>query len=91
MGIHHDASLPQVSSLSPILFLFLNANLVNVLITRRKKAIAFADDYTRWTVGSSAEANSDTLQRKAIPRALEWAAQSGATCEAEKTSTACLP
>ena len=37
-------------------------------------------------VGSSAEANTTVLQRKVIPRALEWAAQSGAAFEAEKTS-----
>ena len=85
MAIVH-AGLPQGSPLSPILFLFLNANLVDVPITRRKGAIAFVDDYTRWTVGSSAEANTTILQRKAIPRALEWAAQSGAAFEAEKTS-----
>jgi hypothetical protein len=85
MAIEH-AGLPQGSPLSPILFLFLNANLVDVAITRRKGAIAFVDDYTGWTVGSSAEANTTVLQRKVIPRALEWAAQSGAAFEAEKTS-----
>jgi hypothetical protein len=85
MAIEH-AGLPQGSPLSPILFLFLNANLVDVSITRRKGTIAFVDDYTRWTVGSSAEANTTVLQQKVIPRALEWAAQSGAAFEAEKTS-----
>jgi hypothetical protein len=85
MDIEH-AGLPQGSPLSPILFLFLNANLVDVSITRKKGAIAFVDDYTRWTVGSSAEANTSILQQKVIPRALEWAAQSGAAFEAEKTS-----
>ena len=84
-AIEH-AGLPQGSPLSPILFLFLNANLVDVSITRRKGAIAFVDDYTRWTVGCSAEANTSVLQRKVVPRALEWAAQSGAAFEAEKTS-----
>lgn len=85
MDIEH-AGLPQGSPLSPILFLLLNSNLVDVPITRRKGAIAFVDDYTRWTVGGSAEANTATLQRKVIPRALEWAARSGAAFEAEKTS-----
>ncbi|KAJ5215604.1 reverse transcriptase [Penicillium cinerascens] len=85
VDIRH-AGLPQGSPLSPILFLFFNANLVDVPITRRKGAIAFVDDYTRWTVGLSAEANTITLQKKVIPRALEWAARSGAAFEAEKTS-----
>lgn len=85
MAIEH-AGLPQGSPLSPILFLILNANLVDVSITRRKGAIAFVDDYTRWTVGSSAEVITTVLQRKVIPRALEWAAQSSAAFEAEKTS-----
>ncbi|KAJ9473813.1 hypothetical protein VN97_g13263 [Penicillium thymicola] len=64
----------------------LNANLLDVSITKRKGAIAFVDDYTRWTVGSTAEANTSVLQRKVIPRALQWAAQSDAAFEAEKTS-----
>ena len=46
MAIEH-AGLPQGSPLLPILFLSLNANLVDVSITRRKGAIAFVDDYTR--------------------------------------------
>jgi hypothetical protein len=85
LEIHH-VGLPQVSPLSPILFLFLNANLVDVLITKRKEAIASVHDYTRWMVGSSAEASTATLQRKVISRALQWAARSGAAFEPENTS-----
>jgi hypothetical protein len=85
MGIDH-AGLPQGSPLSPILFLFFNASLVDTPITKRKGAIAFVDDYTRWTVGLSAEANTAVLQRKVIPPALDWAARSGAAFEAQKTS-----
>lgn len=83
MAIEHTG-LPQSSPLSSILFLFLNANLVDVSITRRQGAIAFVDDYTRWTVSPPAEANTN-LQRKIIPRALEWTALSGAAFKAEKT------
>jgi hypothetical protein len=60
MGIDH-AGLPQGSLLSPILFLFVNAMLVDTPITKKRGAIAFVDDYTRWTVGSSAEANMAVL------------------------------
>jgi hypothetical protein len=77
MGIDH-AGLPQGSPLSPILFLFMNATLIDTPITKKRGAIAFVDDYTRWTVGSSAEANTAVLQHKVIPRALDWAAWSGA-------------
>ncbi|KAI2669422.1 hypothetical protein LCP963914a_9931 [Penicillium roqueforti] len=85
MAVEH-AGLPQGSPLSPVLFLFMNANLVDVPITKRTGVIAFVDDYTRWTVGSSADENTAVLQQKVIPHALEWAAQSGAVFEAEKTS-----
>jgi hypothetical protein len=56
------AGLPQGSPLSPILFLFFNVKLVDIPIMRKEDAIAFVDDYTRWTVGLSAEANTITLQ-----------------------------
>lgn len=85
MPIDH-AGLPQGSPLSPILFLFMNANLVKVRITDKKGAIAFVDDYTHWVVGPSAEANTVRLQEKVIPRALQWAKESGALFEPEKTS-----
>ncbi|KAJ6103662.1 reverse transcriptase (RNA-dependent DNA polymerase) domain-containing protein, partial [Penicillium sp. IBT 16267x] len=82
-----QAGLPQGSPLSPVLFLLLNANLVEVSITRRKGAIAFVEiTYTRWIVGPSVETNTTVLQQKVIPRALEWASQSSAAFEAKKTS-----
>jgi hypothetical protein len=85
MPIDH-AGLPQGSPLSPILFLFINARLVKVRITDKKGAIAFVDDYTHWVVGPSAEANTTRLQARIIPRALQWARESGALFEPEKTS-----
>lgn len=69
MEIIH-AGLPQGSPLSPILFLFMNANLVNIPISREGGAIAFVDDYTHWTVGESADENTVRLQNEIIPRAL---------------------
>jgi hypothetical protein len=41
-----QAGLPQGSPLSPILFLFFNADLVQTQIDRNGGAIAFVDDYT---------------------------------------------
>lgn len=78
--------LPQGSPLSPILYLFFNARLVDTKITQNKGAIAFVDDFTHWVVGSSAEENTRRIQKQVIPKALQWAAQSGATFEAQKTS-----
>jgi hypothetical protein len=56
------------------------------MVVNRPIPPAFVDDYTRWTVSSPAEAHTTTLQRKVIPKALEWAAQSGAAFEADKAS-----
>ncbi|KAJ5819478.1 hypothetical protein N7474_005069 [Penicillium riverlandense] len=77
--------LPQGSPLSPILYLFFNADLVDVPINKLGGAIAFVDDYNRWVVGPSADVNAETIQEHVIPKALSWAAKSGATFEAQKT------
>lgn len=78
--------LPQGSPLSPILYLFFNANLVTCPITDAKGAMGFVDDYTRWVVGQSAEENHARLQEKIIPRTLQWATNSGVRFETDKTS-----
>jgi hypothetical protein len=52
-----QAGLPQGSPLSPILFLFFNADLVQQRIDSTGGSIAFVDDYTAWVTGPSAEAN----------------------------------
>lgn len=41
-----NARLPQGSPLSPLLFLFFNANLIKSVINKNRVAIAFVDDYT---------------------------------------------
>jgi hypothetical protein len=46
-----QAGLPQGSPLSPILFLFFNADLVQHQIDKRGGSIAFVDDYTAWFTG----------------------------------------
>jgi ribonuclease HI/exonuclease III len=79
------AGLPQGSPLSPILFLFFNADLVTSKGTDAEDSIAFIDDYTVWTVGASAEANTKTIEEKILPRVETWARDSGATFEPTKT------
>lgn len=49
-----QAGLPQGSPLSPILFLFFNADLVQHPMDRNGGAIAFVDDYTAWVAGPTA-------------------------------------
>ena len=49
--------LPQGSPLSPILYIFFNANLVDEKANNRKGTMGFVDDYTRWTTSDSVEEN----------------------------------
>ena len=80
-----QAGLPQGSPLSPILFLFFNADLVQHRLSGKEGAMAFVDDYNAWVVGPSAEANREGIQA-IIDRALEWERRSGATFEGKKTA-----
>lgn len=80
-----QAGLPQGSPLSPILFLFFNADLVQQRISAAGGSIAFVDDYTAWVTGASAEANHSNIQAT-IDRALDWERRSGATFEHDKTA-----
>ncbi|RKK79088.1 hypothetical protein BFJ63_vAg16914 [Fusarium oxysporum f. sp. narcissi] len=80
-----QAGLPQGSPLSPMLFLFFNADLVQTQIDRNGGAIAFVDDYTAWVSGPTAQSNRRGIQA-IIDKALDWERRSGATFEAEKTA-----
>ena len=77
--------VPQESPLSPILFLFSNADLVQQQISNTKGAIAFVDDYTSWVTGESAEASLTGL-RDVVNHALVWERRSGARFEGGKTA-----
>ena len=79
-----QAGLPQGSPLSPILFLFFNAELLQHRIPYGK-SIGFVDDITMWVVGPSSEENTTRIQESVIPRLESWEASSGATFEADKT------
>ena len=80
-----QAGLPQGSPLSPILFLFFNADLVQRQITWKGGAIAFVDDFTAWVAGPTAKDNREGIE-SIIKAALDWERRSGATFEAEKTA-----
>ncbi|KAL9572236.1 hypothetical protein ACKAV7_003619 [Fusarium commune] len=80
-----QAGLPQGSPLSPILFLFFNADLVQQPIDCYGGAIAFVDDFTAWVTGPTAEGNRDGI-KKIIKKALDWEKRSGATFETDKTA-----
>ncbi|OQD68712.1 hypothetical protein PENANT_c297G01221, partial [Penicillium antarcticum] len=80
-----QAGLPQGSPLSPILFLFFNADLVQRQIDSQGGAVAFVDDFTAWVTGSTAQSNREGIEA-IINGALDWERRSGATFEAEKTA-----
>ncbi|KAG9185064.1 hypothetical protein G6011_03011 [Alternaria panax] len=80
-----QAGLPQGSPLSPILFLFFNAELVQRRIDTYGGAIAFVDDFTAWVTGPTAQSNREGINA-IIRDALDWERRSGATFEAEKTA-----
>jgi hypothetical protein len=80
-----QAGLPQGSPLSPILFLFFNADLVQRKIDAHQGGIAFVDDYTAWVTGTSGEENQSKIQ-SIVSKATEWEKRSGATFEPEKTA-----
>ncbi|XP_044715323.1 endonuclease-reverse transcriptase domain-containing protein [Hirsutella rhossiliensis] len=73
-----QAGLPQGSPLSPVAFLFFNADLVQRRISNSSGSIAFVDDYSAWVTGPTAESNRDGIQ-SIIDDALEWEKRSGAT------------
>ncbi|KAJ5642550.1 reverse transcriptase [Penicillium lividum] len=84
-GLLANAGLAQGSPLSPILFAFFNADLVDQPADSRGGASAFIDDYFRWRVGRSAEENLAKIQSEDIPRIEEWARRTGSCFAAEKT------
>jgi ribonuclease HI len=81
----HFAGIPQGSPMSPILYVFYNADLVDMEIDKKGGAIGFVDDFNAWVTGPSAEENTTAIQQKILPRVEAWAKESGAIFEADKT------
>ena len=79
------AGIPQGSPLSPLLYIFYNAGLVDQKITRQGGAIGFVDDYNAWVVGRTKTANLETVQRNIVPNFTQWANKSGPVIEEDKT------
>jgi len=80
-----QSGLPQGSPLAPILFLFFNADLVQMAI-KEGASMAYVDDYTAWVVSNSAERNTRIIQRDIMPKLERWEKESGAVFEASKTA-----
>ncbi|KAM5520430.1 zinc knuckle [Fusarium oxysporum f. sp. phaseoli] len=78
-----QVGLPPGSPLSPLLFLFFNADLVQHKIALKSGSIVIIDDYSAWVTAPTAEANRAGIQA-VIDRALEWERRSRATFEEDK-------
>jgi hypothetical protein len=80
-----ESGLPQGSTLAPILYIFFNAALMAEKANGCRGNMGFVDDYTRWAISDSIDQNMAVLNDKVVPRALQWARDSGATFEGDKT------
>ena len=79
------AGLAQGSPLSPILFAFYNADLIDQAVDTQHGASACIDDYFLWRIGKSAEENLDKIRHEDIPRITAWAERTGAYFVPAKT------
>jgi ribonuclease HI len=84
MDIVH-AGLPQGSPLSPILFLFYNADLITGKLSSTLGKMAFVDDFTVWVSSPTTRRNINRLRGGIIPMVERWCKTSGATFEPDKT------
>ena len=78
--------IPQGSPLSPLLYIWYNADLVDRKNDTKGGALGFVDDFNAWVTGADEEETTRLIQEQIIPHASQWARESGATFEADKTS-----
>ena len=76
--------IPQGSPLSPLLYIWYNADLVDRKIDTKGGALGFIDDFNAWVTGTDEEETTRLIQEQIIPHASQWARESGATFEADK-------
>ncbi|XWX00663.1 hypothetical protein V2A60_008684 [Cordyceps javanica] len=80
-----QTGLPQGSPLSPVAYLFFNADLIQRRIDANGGAIAFIDDSTAWVTGPTVQSNLEGI-RAIVEHAEDWERRSGATFNAKKTA-----
>lgn len=80
-----EAGLPQGSPLSPLSYIFYNADLVEIPITSTEGGLGFVDDISTWVTSNTASENLARIKNEIIPRAVRWAKASGAEFEISKT------
>ena len=71
-----QTGIPQGSPLSPILYLFYNADLIEACKTENTEAVGYIDDVSVLAVGPTAQRNCKTL-KTIHQRAEKWALQHG--------------
>lgn len=71
-----QTGIPQGSPISPILYLFYNADLIEACKTQETEAVGYVDDVSILAVGPTAQHNCKTL-KGTHRRAEAWAAQHG--------------
>lgn len=80
------AGIPQGSPLSPILYIFYNANLVEGTIGPDGGSLGFVNDFTAWRTGADCAETIRKLRSQVLRPAARWARESVATFEANKTA-----